>query len=155
MSTLIIQPYNYDGGDSIWAKVSAENFYGESPQSIEGNDAYYIEVPVQPISLAEDISVRTATKDGLTWSDGGDNGGSPVIDYRVNRRVSPDGVYSVIGVSITTQSYTATGLTLGVTYDFTVESRNIQGYSPVSELVTILHAIPPEQPVAPITTNNG
>lgn len=30
-STLIVPPFNYDGGDSIWAKVSAENVYGESP----------------------------------------------------------------------------------------------------------------------------
>jgi hypothetical protein len=49
-------PYNVDGGDSIFAKVSATNFYGESDQSIEGNGAYYIRAPDAPVSLAEDIT---------------------------------------------------------------------------------------------------
>jgi hypothetical protein len=30
MSTLLAEPYQFDGGDSIYAKVSAVNFYGES-----------------------------------------------------------------------------------------------------------------------------
>lgn len=30
ISTLIAEPYNFDGGDSIYAKVSAVNQYGES-----------------------------------------------------------------------------------------------------------------------------
>lgn len=30
ISTLLAAPYNMDGGDSVYAKVSAVNFYGES-----------------------------------------------------------------------------------------------------------------------------
>lgn len=30
ISTVLSTPYNVDGGDSVYAKVSASNFYGES-----------------------------------------------------------------------------------------------------------------------------
>lgn len=30
MPTLLASPFNIDGGDSIWAKVVAVNFYGET-----------------------------------------------------------------------------------------------------------------------------
>lgn len=83
ISTLLVAPYNVDGGDSIYAKVSAVNVYGESSRSVEGNGAYYTRVPDIPVSLAEDTSVRTTSATGLTWSDGVNNGGVPIIDYRV------------------------------------------------------------------------
>jgi hypothetical protein len=50
--------------------VQAFNDYGESLISSTGNGAYYIRVPDIPVSLAEDITQRTATTDGLTWSNG-------------------------------------------------------------------------------------
>ena len=42
-----------------------------------------------------------------------------------------------------------TGLTLGTSYEFTVEAQNAQGYSDPSSLVQFLHALPPSQPSAP------
>lgn len=44
ISTLLASPFNVDGGDSIWAKVEAENLYGVTTQSAEGNGAYYTRV---------------------------------------------------------------------------------------------------------------
>lgn len=84
ISTLLASPYNVDGADYIYAKVLAANVYGESDQSVEGNGAYYTRVPDAPVNVQEDISVRTYTDDGLTWQDGVNNGGVPIIDYRVN-----------------------------------------------------------------------
>jgi hypothetical protein len=56
---------------------------------------------------------------------------------------------------VTTKSYTATGLVLGTTYEFTVEARNSVGYSAPSTLVSFLHAIAPEAPSILSTTNSG
>lgn len=50
ISTLLAN-YNLDGGDSIYAKVTAANIYGESVQSESGNGAYYIRVPDQVINV--------------------------------------------------------------------------------------------------------
>lgn len=82
----MIASYNLDGGDSVFAKVIAVNTYGETAYSTEGNGAYYTRVPDIPLSLTEDNSVRTSTTNGLTWSDGTNNGGVPIIDYRINMR---------------------------------------------------------------------
>lgn len=57
------------------------------------------------------------------------------------------GAYSVIVFGLTDTSYTITGLTLGTTYEFTVESQNLRGYSPTSDSITILHAIQPDPPI--------
>jgi hypothetical protein len=62
------------------------------------------------------------------WNEGPHNGGLEVLDYRVNMRLE-GGEYSVIAYVVTIESYTATGLTLGATYEFTVEARNEIGYS--------------------------
>jgi hypothetical protein len=53
---------------------------------------------------------------------------------------------------VTTQSYTVTALVLGTTYEFIVSSKNSYGFSEPSDSIVILHAIPPEQPDAPITS---
>lgn len=145
ISTLLAEPYGFDGGDSIYAKVSAVNFYGESEQSLEGNDAYYTEVPDAPVSFAENSGVRTYTDMSFTWVDGALTGGAAVIDYRLKFRVSGSGNdYVSAATNIVPQSYTMSGLTLGTTYEFTVASRNSVGYSPESANLVILHAIGPE-----------
>lgn len=61
IATLTAAPYNVDGGDSIYAIVSAVNLYGESSLSVEGNGAYYSRIPDPPTNLAEDISVRDSS----------------------------------------------------------------------------------------------
>lgn len=99
ISTLIAS-YNLDGGDSIYAKVVAVNSYGETAQSEEGNGAYYTRVPDIPINLAQDVALRTSTDEGITWSDGVNNGGVPIIDYRINRR-EQGGNYVVIAAGVT------------------------------------------------------
>jgi hypothetical protein len=111
-------------------------------------------VPDSPTSVAENQAQRSSSTIGLTWSDGASNGGLAVIDYRINQRVQ-GGSYSVIATGISTQSYTATGLTLGTTYEFTVEARNTNGHSSPSTDFTILHAVAPDTISTPTTTNSG
>lgn len=56
---------------------------------------------------------------------------------------------------LTAKSFTVTGLTLGVTYEFTIESQNSLGYSAPSNMVEILQALPPDTPSEPSVTNSG
>jgi hypothetical protein len=65
------------------------------------------------------------------------------------------GSYAVIATGVTTQSYTVTGLVLGTTYEFTVEAQNSVGFSTPSTSVSFLHAIFPDKPTTPTTTNSG
>lgn len=52
-------------------------------------------------------------------------------------------------------SYTAFGLTPGVTYEFKIESRNSYGFSTYSETLTLFCAFKPEAPETVTTTNEN
>ena len=65
-----------------------------------------------------------------------------MIDYRINQRIG-GGEYSVLATGVTDLTYTVQSITLGVTYEFTVEVRNGLGFSDPSDSVTVLHALPP------------
>ena len=52
---LVLQadPYNWILGDSIYAKVSASNVWGESAMSTAGNGALIVTIPSPPIDLLD------------------------------------------------------------------------------------------------------
>lgn len=79
-------------------------------------------MPDSPVNVAEDISVRTSTTDGITWANGVNNGGMPIIDYRINIREQGQTDFVIHASEITQVSFTLTGLSLGTTYEVTVEA---------------------------------
>jgi hypothetical protein len=56
---------------------------------------------------------------GIYWLDVSDDGGLPVLDYRI-WYASSSGNYQVLAVLWTLKTYTVGGLTTGVTYKFRV-----------------------------------
>lgn len=122
--------------------------------SAAGNGAIITTNPDAPINLANNPLVTKSNQIGFTWSAGAANGGTPVIDYRINFDDGTD-VFSIDVAGITSTSYTKTGLTAGITYKFKVEARNAYGYSDYSAAVAILAAQEPATPSAPTTTIFG
>jgi hypothetical protein len=61
MSQLGLEPFNMIVGDHIFAKVSAINYYGESPFSEVGNGATKKDEPDAPFNLQNRASVTSAT----------------------------------------------------------------------------------------------
>lgn len=59
------------------------NAYGTSAASDSGNGAQIQLVPDAPINLLNVWQITDADQTGLDWDPGNDDGGSPVIDYRV------------------------------------------------------------------------
>ena len=57
---------------------------GSSAASSAGSGAIIISTPDAPISLSENTSERSASTLGLTWTEGSSNGGTVIIDYRIN-----------------------------------------------------------------------
>lgn len=84
MTTLRDAPFLLEFGDSVFAKVVAINYYGESEESDEGNGAIVLLVPDAPTGLADNVAVTTAYVIGITWNDGMSMGGTPIIDYRIS-----------------------------------------------------------------------
>jgi hypothetical protein len=93
ISELRASIYYIEWGSSINAKVIATNDYGDSVESAVGNGAVILTNPDAPLSLSEVYAERTATSLGLSWSEGAENGGSPVIDYTVNYEVGNSGTF--------------------------------------------------------------
>ena len=122
--------------------------------SAAGNGAIILTIPDAPVLLANAPLITRSNQIGITWSAGATNGGTPVIDYRINFDYGTD-VFSIDVAGITGTTYTKTGLTAGITYKFKVEAHNALGYSDYSSAVAILTAQEPAAPTASTTSVIG
>jgi hypothetical protein len=147
-------PYSLEWGSSVYAKVIATNTYGNSIESLAGNDAMITTNPDAPINIIEDTVWRTKTSLSFTWDSPVFTGGDVIIDYGVNF-LEVNGFYMVAASGVSSTSYTVTGLTAGKTYEFKVIARNSYGYGSYSTILTVLAGSAPSTPVAPTTTISG
>jgi hypothetical protein len=79
----------------------ATNSYGDSATSQAGNGAIIITYADAPINLAEVVELRTSTSISFSWTEGAENGGSTVTDYRISIDGS-DGNWVVLATGVTT-----------------------------------------------------
>lgn len=139
-------------GSSIYAKVIAFNNYGDSATSIVGNGAVILTNPDAPLSLSEVVASRAATSITISWTAGIKNGGAPVLDYTIYYKQS-GGSFTTLKVGEKSLTYTATGLTSGIRYQFYVLARNTFGPSVASSTLDILCATLPGIPTGVQTSN--
>ena len=76
-----------------------------------------------------------------------DDGGSPIIDYRLWTDNALGRDFEVLVESWTSLTYTAKYLTQGSTYRFKVQAKNLYGHSGFSNVVTIPVAQVPGSPM--------
>lgn len=115
ISTLLVAPFNLPWGSSIYAIVTSTNYYGTSVDSNAGNGAVILTVPDPPINLANVVDQTAATQIGLTWEDGFEAGGTPIIDYKIWSDQGSN-VFMPLVEGVTTQSYLAENLGVGTIY---------------------------------------
>lgn len=84
MVVLTATPYLLVFGDSVFAKIIATNYYGDSLESDAGNGARVLLVPSAPINLVKNKVTTTAFVIGFSWEDGASTGGSDIIDYKIS-----------------------------------------------------------------------
>lgn len=84
IDTLIVEPYNLVLDESVYVKLKATNFYGDSDFSEPGNGATIQLIPDAPINLANDAAITNAYTIAFTWEEGPSDGSSPVLDYDVH-----------------------------------------------------------------------
>lgn len=111
-------PFNLPWGESVFAKVTAFNHRGSSGTSEAGNGAIIVTRPDPPINLLEDTQYRTASTLGLTWEAAAENGGTPILDYRISKAVD-GGAYQVLAATQQT-NLLVYSLTPGTNYQFKV-----------------------------------
>jgi hypothetical protein len=92
-SDLLAAPFNLPWGSSVYARITAQNIIGNSLASDSGNGAVILTTPDSPLSLANDPTSTLANQISLTWNEGSDDGGSPVLDYTVSYKGQADSAY--------------------------------------------------------------
>ena len=147
VATLFASPFNLAWGSSVYATVFATNIVNPSSTSNVGNGAIIVTNPDAPLNLVNVPAITSATTIGLSWNVGAANGGSPVLDYRVNWDQGTS-VYVVLSTGVTSTSYSTTNaLVPNTNYKFKIESRNVFGFSSsYSNEVVILAAMIPNAP---------
>ncbi len=123
-------------GGAYTFTVTATNRRGEGPPSAPSNAVTAVAVPDPPTDVAATAGDAEAT---VSWTAPADQGGGPVLSYRV---VSDPGAIDVV-VSTPETTATVTGLDNGTSYTFTVTATNAVGDSPPSEPS---NAVTPEPP---------
>jgi len=83
-TTLRSSLFNLILGNSVMVQVVASNTYGDSALSPAGSGAVIQYVPDAPLLVANDPTITSATRIGLTWTAGVSNGGTVVLDYTIN-----------------------------------------------------------------------
>jgi hypothetical protein len=141
-------------GDEVYAKVAATNIRGMSEFSDAGNGAVITRSPDPPINLQNDLTVTTSVQIGITWEDGIENGGTPVLDYRIYFDQGSDN-WILHASNVVDQRHQVTGLSIGNFYKFKVEARNAFGFSSESDVLTILTYSRPDPPAPSTTAVNG
>ena len=96
---MTVSPYSLTLGDSVYARIVAKNYYGDSKESEAANGAIILLVPSAPVGLRDNTAVTSASKIGIRWNNGISTGGSPIIGYRVSYDQST-GIYVVLAGNV-------------------------------------------------------
>lgn len=83
LTTLTAVPFNLALGNTIYAKVIAYNYYGDSEASEIGAGSVIQLVPNAPINLLNNPTITSSFVIGFSWADGSSDGGSPILDYKI------------------------------------------------------------------------
>ncbi len=130
-----------DFGKTYYYRVTAMNTIGESAPS-EAVSIFPASSPSSPQNL------RAVLSDGsivLEWDAPSDDGGSPVVYYRIYRSTVENGIYVNVGVS-ENLSYVDDFIRVGATYYYMVTAVNIAGESSYSPEISIQYVTPPATP---------
>lgn len=155
-------PYGYIQGETIVAKVVAYNVIGASAESTPNvSGAIGQVVPWAPSSTPQKVSAtKTSISISMPVVTGDYTGGSAITSYNLQYKVtgSSSSFISLSGEipSSTTTTYVKSGLIAGTSYDFIYRVKNIYGWGPFSNSISIKAATIPATPLAPtVTLSNG
>lgn len=126
ITVLRAAPFSLDWGASVYAKLTATNVVGTSPESAEGNNAVILTNPDVPTGLVNLPLITDAGNVGIEWTAPVFIGGTPIIDYEVSYDEGASN-WVVLAANVVANTYTATGLTTHTVYSFKVKSRNSFG----------------------------
>ena len=126
-------------GQAVEFRVRATNSIGDSPWSGTGTGTPTAQIPGGGSTLAL-RATGGDTEATLEWLEP-DDGGASITSYEVQWRSGAQAFSSSRQASVTTESYTRTGLTNGTEYTFRVRARNSAGPGTWSNEATATPAV--------------
>ena len=109
-------------------------------------------VPLKPTALIRDEAETSKTSVAISWTAPADDGGSDLIDYTVEI-AKRSAAFATASDSVQTTSYKHTeNIETGESYKLRVKARNAVGLSEYSDEVTVVAAVRPLVPSAPVTS---
>jgi len=93
---------------------------GTSDFSVAGNGAVILTVPTAPQTLLNNVAETNKDQIGITWYEGAQLSGTPVIDYRVWYTTVTADNYEILASNVVDTSYVALYLVPGTEYRFKV-----------------------------------
>ncbi len=140
-NTVTIDDNGLAAGTTYYYRMRAANAYGSSAYTSEAS-ATTGSTPTAPSSLAgtPDSSVMQIN---LTWTDNAAN----ETAYTVERKLSTDATYTQIAsTSANVTSYSDSGVTTGLTYNYRVRGFNDYGFGSFSNVATVTAPAAPSAP---------
>lgn len=151
ITSLIVYPYYLPWGSKVLARVQAFNSYGDSYVSNGGAGAFIYTNPDPPKNLRLDPTwTRTSTQLKFEWDNGLENGGTPIVSYRIYYDQGV-GVWTLLVEEVFNKYYLQGGLAFGKTYKFRIQAKTAYAYSADSEVLALLCAAQPSRPGTPQT----
>ncbi|MFW3145580.1 MAG: fibronectin type III domain-containing protein [Thermoplasmatota archaeon] len=140
--TMSVNDSEVTNGVEYFYVVTSVTEFSESAKSIEVS-AVPMRVPDGPKDL--DIVERDGRID-LSWEAPDNDGGSPVMGYRLFRGDSPDNMEKIADLGADIRSYIDPNVTNGVEYYYGISALNIRGASAKALFIPAVPKGPPSSP---------
>lgn len=154
ISTLRGSPWLLEWGSHVFAKVQAKTLVGDSPWSAVGNGAEIVSVPDAPQSFMNNVGLSHKTLIAVTWYEGPEPGGRPVLDYRLwYMYETTPGIFTdwVVLADSLTDTFYSLATVEGLWYKFRVQARNENGFGAFTDTLEIRSAQVPSMPENVVT----
>ncbi len=129
-------------GETYFYAVAARNRYGLGPPTV-AIPATAMDLPGAPEDVVSVPGVASVT---IRWERPSDNGGSPIISYKVYRGLEPEVLLVTAEVGPVPRSYVDVNVTVGLDYHYGVSAVTAVGEGPMSEVVPGYLLAPPSAP---------
>ena len=149
------EPFSLDAGQKFGVRVLVITETGDRLALAENLSIQMPWKPEAPKNIWKDKQASYMSEDNenlmtlaIRWDQPVEGEGTPVLDYRVMMKTEVD-PWTEITVGHQRSIYLKSDLFAGREYEFKVQARNIMGYGPFSNVMTVIAGVAPDSPAQP------
>ena len=153
--TLMEEPYSLKAGEKFGVRVLVVTETGERVFLAENLSVEMPWKPEAPRNIWKDKQESFMSPDNgdlmtlaIKWEQPTEGFGTPILDYRIEMKTEVD-PWTEIAIGYEDNTFLKSDLFAGREYEFKVQARNIMGYGPMSDVLTVIAGVPPAAPDKP------